>query len=237
MMLRKWWRLGGLLGIALVASWLLKMLGTGVTPPYDDPIGEIRAYWEDDGRRYLVVQYLSLLAMMILFLPYMVALTTMLGRAEAGARTWSRVSFAGGVCFVAVTIAANWIWTALAMGADAISDDAMRTMMYLDAAAFYVGVFPLAVFVTASSLVIVATGAMRKWIAYVGLADGIAVFAAPLTVLEDGSGGPPGLFYFLSLVGAVFWIVATGVSMARRREEPGATLDDEAVTAPAGLAT
>jgi hypothetical protein len=69
----------------------------------------------------------------------MVALTTMLGRAEAGARLWSRVSLAGGVCFVAVTIAANWIWTALALGADAISDDGMRTLMYLDAAAFYIG--------------------------------------------------------------------------------------------------
>jgi hypothetical protein len=228
-MLGKWWRLGGLLGVAFIACWLLKMVGTGVTPPYDDPIGEIRTYWEDDGRRYLVVQYLALLAMMILFLPYMVALTTMLGRAETGARLWSRMSLVGGVCFVALTIAANWIWTALAMGADAISDDGMRTLMYLDAAAFYIAVFPFAVFVTAGSLVIVATGVMRKWIGYVGLADGIALFAAPLTVLEEGSGGPPGLFYFLSLVVAVAWIVATGVSMARRREEPGPIADGAAI--------
>jgi len=228
-MLGKWWRLGGLLGIAFIASWLLKMVGTGVTPPYDDPIGEIRAYWQDDGQRYLIVQYLALLAMTILLLPYMVALTTMLGRAETGARLWSRVSLAGGVCFVAVTIAANSIWTSLALGADAISDDGMRTLMYLDAAAFYIGVFPFAVFVTAGSLVIVATGVMRKWIGYVGLADGIAMFAAPLTVLEEGSGGPLGLFYFLSLVGGAAWVVATGVSMARRREEPGPTPDAAAI--------
>ena len=222
-MVGSWWRLGGMLGIAFVVVWLLKMVGTGVTPPYDDPIGEIREYWEDDGQRYLIVQYLSLLASMILFLPYMVALTTMLGRAEMGARQWSRLSLVGGVCFVAVTIAANWIWTALAIGADAISDDGMRTLMYLDAAAFYISVFPFAVFVTAGSLVIVATGVMRKWIGYFGLADGIALFAAPLVVLEEHSETPLGLFYFLSLVGGVAWIVATGVSMARRREEPGPT--------------
>ncbi len=82
-MLEKWWRLGGILGIALVVVWLLKMVGTGVTPSYDHPIGEIRQYWEDDGQRYLVVQYLSLLALVVFLLPYMVALTTMLGRAEA----------------------------------------------------------------------------------------------------------------------------------------------------------
>ena len=140
-----------------------------------------------------------------------------------------RVTLASGVCFVAVTIAANWIWTALTIGADAISDDGMRTLMYLDAAAFYVAIFPLGVFVTAGSLVIVATGVMRKWIGYVGLADGIALFAAPLTVLEASSGGPLGLFYFLSLVGGAAWIVATGVSMARRREEPGPTPDGAAI--------
>ena len=145
-----------MLGIAFVVTWLLKMVGTGVTPPYDDPIGEIREYWEHDGRRYLVVQYFGLLAAVIFLLPYMVALTTLVGRAERGARLWSRVSFAAGVSFVAITIAINSVWTGLALGADAISDDGMRTLMYLDAAAFYIGVFPLAVFVTASSFVIVA---------------------------------------------------------------------------------
>ena len=219
-MVRSWWRLGGMLGIAFVVVWLLKMVGTGVTPPYDDPIGEIRDYWEDDGRRYLVVQYVGLLSMVIFLLPYMVALTTLLGRAEKGARLWSNVSLAGGVCFVAITIAINSIWTALALGADAISDDGMRTLMYLDAAAFYIGIFPLAVFVAAGSLVIVATGAMRKWLGYVGLADGIALFAAPLVVLEDHSESPLGIFYFLTLVVGAAWVVSTGVAMLRLREEP-----------------
>ena len=219
-MVGSWWRLGGMLGIAFVVVWLLKMVGTGVTPPYDDPIGEIREYWEDDGRRYLVVQYFGLLSGVIFLLPYMVALTTLLGRAEKGAKLWSRVSLAGGVCFVAITIAINSIWTALALGADAISDDGMRTLMYLDAAAFYIGVFPFGVFVTAGSLVIVATGAMRKWLGYVGLVDGIALFAAPLVVLEEHSESPFGIFYFLTLVVGAACVVATGVAMLRLREEP-----------------
>jgi hypothetical protein len=219
-MVGSWWRLGGTLGIAFVVVWLLKMVGTGVTPPYDDPIDEIREYWQDDGRRYLVVQYVGLLSMVIFLLPYIVALTTLLGRAEPDARLWSRVSLAGGVSFVAVTIAANSVWTALAMGADAISDDGMRTMMYLDAAVFYIGVFPFAAFVTGASIVIVGTGVMRKWIGYAGLADGLALFLAPLAVLENHSGGALGLFYFLALVVGAAWVVATGVSMARRRDEP-----------------
>ena len=68
--------------------------------------------------------------MVIFLLPYMVALTTLLGRAEAGARLWSRVSLAGGECFVAVTIAANWIWTSLESEPKRGSEDGMRTLMY-----------------------------------------------------------------------------------------------------------
>jgi hypothetical protein len=219
-MVGSWWRLGGMLGIAFVVVWVLKMVGTGVTPPYDDPIGEIREYWENDGRRYLVVQYFGLLAMVIFLLPYMVALTTLLGRAEKGARLWSNVSLAGGVCFVAITIAINSIWTALALGAGAISDDGMRTLMYLDAAAFYIGVFPFAVFVAAGSLVIVATGAVRRWIGYVGLVDGIALFLAPLVVLEDHSESLLGILSFVAIVVGAAWVVGTGVAMLRLREEP-----------------
>ena len=193
-MVGSWWRLGGMLGIAFVVVWLLKMVGTGVTPPYDDPIGEIRDYWEDDGRRYLVVQYVGLLSMVIFLLPYMVALTTLLGRAEAGARLWSRVSLAGGVCFVAVTIAANWIWTSLAIGADVISDDGMRTLMYLDAAAFYIGIFPLAVFVTAGSLVIDSPLGLFYFLTLVvGAAWVVATGVAMLRLRDEPVDAPVGV--------------------------------------------
>ena len=82
---------------------------------------------------------------------------------------------------------------------------------------------------TAGSLVIVATGVMRKWIGYVGLADGIVLFAAPLIVLEEGLRGPLGLFYFLSLVGG-----ATGSSRPASRwhdgaRSPGPTPDGAAI--------
>ena len=78
----------------------------------------------------------------------------------------------------------------------------------------------MAVFVAAGLLVIVATGAMRKWLGAVGLADGIALFAAPLVVLEDYSESPLGLFDLLALVVGAAWVVATGVAMLRLREEP-----------------
>jgi hypothetical protein len=49
---------------------------------------------------------------------------------------------------------------------------------------------------------------------------GIALFAAPLVVLQDHSDSPLGLFCFFALVAGAAWIVATGVAMLRLREEP-----------------
>ena len=80
---------------------------------------------------------------------------------------------------------------------------------------------PLAVFVTAGSLVIVATGVMRKWIGYFGLADGIAWFAAPPRAPRSTPMGRSDFSTSSRWSGGTAWIVATGVSLARRREEPG----------------
>ncbi len=40
----------------------------------------------------------------------MVAFTSVLGRAEGGAKLWSRVSLIGGVCFIVTELAAGAAW-------------------------------------------------------------------------------------------------------------------------------
>ena len=46
-MLGKWWRLGGLLGIAFIVVWLPAFITKGDTPVFDDPIAETRAWIYD----------------------------------------------------------------------------------------------------------------------------------------------------------------------------------------------
>ena len=219
-MLGKWWRLGGLLGIAFIVVWLPAFLSKGVTPVYNDPIDETREWWQDDGLRYLLAQYVVLLAAMVLLLPFMVALTSMLGRAEGGAKLWSRVSLIGGVCFIATELAAGAAWTALAVGADTLSDDGMVTLMYLDVGAFQIVGFGLAVFVAAASLVIATTGALPRWIEYAGLPLGVALFVTPLAFVDDNPEGFLDLVGFLAFLLTNVWILVIAISMARRRDEP-----------------
>ena len=219
-MLGKWWRLGGLLGVAFIVVWLPAFLSKGTTPVFDDPIDEIRAFWQDHGLRYLLAQYVVLLAAMVLLLPYMVAFTSMLGRAEGGARLWSRVSLIGGVCFIVTELAAGAAWAALAFGADTLSDDGMLTLMYLDVGAYQVPGFGFGVFVAAASLVIATTGALPRWLGYVGLPLGVALLLSPLNITDDSSEGFFDWVTFLGFLLTNVWILATAVTMARRRDEP-----------------
>lgn len=225
-MLGKWWRLGGLLGIAFVVVWIPAYLSKGVTPVYDNPIDETRTWWQDHCLRYLLAQYVVILAGMIFLLPYMVAFTSVLGRAEGSVRLWSRVSLIGGVFFIATQLAAGAAWTALAVGADTLSDDGMRTLMYLDVGAYQVPGFGFGVFVAAASLVIATTGALPRWIGYLGLPLGVALLLAPLNVVDNGSEGFFDWVSFLSFHLANVWILATAVTMARRRDEPLLTPDE-----------
>lgn len=224
-MLGKWWRLGGLLGIAFIVVWLPAFISKGDTPVFDDPIAETRAWWQDHGLRYLLAQYVVLLAAMVLLLPFMVAFTSVLGRAEGGVKLWSRVSLIGGVCFLVTELAAGAAWAALAFGADKLSDDGMRTLMYLDVGAYQVPGFGLGLFVGAASLVIATTGALPRWIGYFGLLLGIALLVSPLAVVDDNPAGPFLVLGFLSFLLTNVWILVIAITMARRRDEPLRTSD------------
>ena len=111
------------------------------------------------------------------------------------------MSLIGGVCFIVMDLVAGAAWTALAVGADTLSDDAMLTLMYLDVGAYQVPGFGFGVFVAAASLVIATTGALRRWLGYVGLPLGVALLLSPLNIVEDSArGGPLDLMTFFAFL-------------------------------------
>jgi hypothetical protein len=117
--LNQWWRIGGLLGIGFVVLFLIGGIALqGETPTYDDPIDEIRAYWEDEGDTYLLGDYLIGLAFLFGWIPLIVSLRALLGRAEGGPQLWSRVAFVGGVITLVFGAIAGLADGALAFGAE-----------------------------------------------------------------------------------------------------------------------
>ncbi|HEY7043326.1 MAG TPA: hypothetical protein VH419_06630 [Nocardioidaceae bacterium] len=226
----KWWRQGGLLGIAFVFVWLVAVLVRGDPPAYDHPVGELRAYWHDHGDRYLVAQYVVVLAALTMLIPYMVAFTTLLGRAEGEPRIWSRISLIGGSLFVAVALAAQSAWAALAIDVDRLSDDAVVTLMQLDQGAYQAPPPLYGLFVAAASIVIVRTRAMSRWLGFMGLAIALGMLLYPLSLLFENPDNVFTLLYFFAYLAGQAWLLTGAIFMLRMREE-------EAVLRPSRLAS
>ena len=168
--LGQWWRIGGICGVAFIIVFLVAGFGIqGESPTYNDPIEEIRAYWENDGQAYLVGDYLLGLATLLLLLPFIVCLRTLLARSEGEPPIWSTVGFYGGLFVIVVAATAAASWTALAFAAENLSDDSLMLLMYLDLGAWNAFPYVIGVWLLFSSFVIVRTGALWKWLGYSGL--------------------------------------------------------------------
>lgn len=216
----RWWRQGGLLGITFVAIWLVVFIVRGEVLAYDEPVSELRAYWQDHGDRYLIAQYVVVIAGLTMLIPYMVALTTLLGRAEGEPRIWSRVSLIGGLLFVAVVLAAGSAWAALAVNVDRLSDDAVVTLMQLDQGAYQAPPPLFGLFIAAASVIIVRTRAMSRWLGFLGLPIAVGMFLYPLSLLNVNPNNVFTLLYFLAYLAGQVWLLASAILMLRLRDEP-----------------
>jgi hypothetical protein len=219
--MQQWWRLGGVLGIAFIVLFIIGgFILQGESPTYNDPIAEIRAYWEDDGQTYLIGDYLIGLAIVLFFLPFLVCLRTLLGRAEGEPQIWSRVCFAGGLLIIAFSAAAAAAWSALAFGAENLDDESLLTLMYLDVGAWNAFPYAIGAFVGAASIVMIQTGVLWRWLGYLGLVVAIAALITPLGILDED---PEDIFDTLGIIpflGLAIWLLLTSIGMLMIKAEP-----------------
>src|SRR3972149_8157913 len=110
----KWWRVGGVAGILFLIMFIVGIVVRGEPPTFDDPVDEIRDWFTDNGEQYLIGDYLTTLAFVFFFLPFLASLRGLLASAEGGPAGWSRVTFAGGITFLGFGAGARPFWGALA---------------------------------------------------------------------------------------------------------------------------
>ena len=221
--LGQWWRIGGACGIIFIVLFLVGGVGIqGEVPMYDASVDEIRAYWEEDGETYLIGDYLLGLAFLFLFVPFASALRGVLARAEGSAQFFSRAGFAGAVIAVVLGGTAGIFWGAMAFGAENLSDDALTTLMYIDVYAFSSLGLGLALFAAASSLAILQTGALWRWLGLFGLLVALGLVISPLAILannpEDSVLGIIG--FIVGYIGILLFILIASIGMIMKKEEP-----------------
>jgi hypothetical protein len=220
---KQWWQVGGGLGIAFIIVFIIgSFILQGEVPLYDDPIEEIREYWVGDGQSYLVGDYLLGLGFLLLFLPFLVILRELLGRAEGELQILSRIAFAAGLIALILGGAATFFWGALAFGdfAETASDDTLRTLMVLNYYGFTGFGLGIGTFVLATSIVFSLTGVLWRWLGWLGIIVAILALISPLGVLSDDSEDVFDILGFIGFIGFAIWLLITSIGMWMRKEEP-----------------
>lgn len=230
-LVRHWWRLGGLSGVAFVVVFVIGVVIQHGVVAYNEPVDEIRDFWVENGQRYLIGDYVLGLAFTLFYIPFFVALTSLLRRAEGGDGIASRVAFVGALSALLWAASASIFWGALGFGdfTASASDETLRTLMTLDHYATSGQPFTFAVFVGGASYVILRTRVLWRWLAYLGGAVVVASLLAPLSILTRGTEDAWELFYTIAFLGLPLWVLAVATAMAARATPPPAY---EGVTVP-----
>jgi hypothetical protein len=223
-----WCRAGGAAGIGFVVVFIVGLVLQGEPPVVDDPVADIRRDWIADGQQYLVASYLLGLAFVFLFIPFVAALLTLLGRAEGDVAIWSRVCMFGAIATILWGAWSGMFWAALAYGdfAESASDETLRTLTVLDFTAVSGATLAYAVFIGGASIVIARTGVLWRWVAYLGgLAVALSV-VAPLTILTTTTDGPLAGIELAAFLLFPLWVLLVGIAMLRQRPVAGLAVHD-----------
>jgi hypothetical protein len=224
-----WWRIGGVAGLIYVVLFVIGAFAlAGDSPSRGDSVEDIRTYFADDGQLYLIGDYLTAIAFLFFFLPFIVTLRTLLGAVEPTPAIFSRLGLIGGVLSVVFGGVGGIFWGALALGiadnAEANNDAIIRTLMELDTYAFATPLnLSLALFVLAFSIVIWETGALWRWLGAIGiLASILNIIGSAWPIDGDEEGVIAAIGFFPGNLLAIIWLVAICINLIRMREPPTA---------------
>jgi len=222
---KQWWRIGGAFGIGFVILFIAGIVAQGDIPMRGDSIEEVRAYFQDDGDMYLVGDYLTGIAIVFLFLPYLVTLRWVLGSGEGWPPIWSWLTVVGGVTMVALGGAGSMTFGTLALSADnpEIDDSSVRLLMEMNSYAFTLFSFGMALFVGSASLVILRTGVIWRWLAGLGLLAALLLVIGAAWPIDGDEEGAIAILGFIGAPATMLFIIISSINMIIRSEEPAPT--------------
>ena len=222
---KQWWRVGGAFGIAFVILNIVGIVVQGDTPMRDDSIEEIRAYFQDDGDMYALGDYLTGIAILFFFLPYLVTLRWVLGSGEGWPPIWSWMTVVGGLVTVALGGAGALAFGTLALSADnpEVDDSSVRLMVEMSTYAFALFSLGMGLFLGSASVVILRTGVMWRWLGGLGLLIAILLIVGAAWPIDGDEEGPLAVLGFIGAPASLLFILISSINMIIRSEEPAPT--------------
>jgi hypothetical protein len=225
--LEKWWKVGGLAGIASVVLLVIPAVLVADEPRYSDSGREIVSWYARHGGRWTLSIFIIGIALTFFLLPFLSALASVLERAEGEPHVWSRVAFASGLLIVAGMVT-GWggegILSYLARDAgEEVARAGVAFALFIYA---IIGLF-VGAFVLSSSLVILKDHVFSPWLGWFGLVVTAVNILGAAAVFDT----PDGFFGVLRTrvapLALAVWIVAVSVGLIR-------IVDPERTAVPSG---
>lgn len=212
-------RITGILGI-LVFVGIAVTLGLTASLPSspDGPIEDVRELLANDGGWVHASNWILAVTVVFLFLPFAAGLRSLLAKKDVDGGMWTRTAYGSAVGMAAVAMAGSIFVasTLLAFEPGSFDDAFLRMIAYAD---FYISSvvisFFIGLFLAATSIVVLRTGALWKWLGWIGLLIAlIGLIGAwwPAT----GNLGALAFIGYLSIPLFAVWSLFAGINLLRK---------------------
>jgi hypothetical protein len=224
-------RLGGMLGIGFLVIFIAAILLQGEGPSTTDSVEEIRAYYTDDGQTYLITDYISGLALVFLFLPFIICLRAVLMRGEPEPRILTTLLFAAGIVTLAVGGAGATSLGTLAMGAqdETLDDSTIKMLMYMSDYGFAGISLGFGLIAVTAGVLMVLTGAVAKWTGYLGMVVAVINVIGAAWVIDGDQEGALAALAVIGLLTFAIWILCVSIMLLRQPQATAAHVEPAAV--------
>lgn len=214
-----WVRVTGILGILFfvgTAIGLALLLPTQPLPT--DPVADIEQYFIDDASLLHTSNWIMGATLVFIFLPFASGLRSFLASRDIDAGMWSRVAFGSAVALVAVTGAGAAFAASAALAVDAgpVDETLLRLMLWADAFVYsFVVALGIGLFLAATSVVLLRTGALARWLGWLGLAIALLCVIGAWWPITGDPDGAIAMLAFLSMPLLAIWTLLAGIDLLR----------------------
>lgn len=206
----RWERLTAASGMLFILVLLVSTFMLPRAPSASAPGTEIAAYFSDHHSAGLVAGYLSGIGA-ILALWFFSVLASVLRRAEGDTGHLWVLALVAGVSTVVVVLGVTAVRTSLYVRTAQEGDPGVVRALYdMSSSALHFASFLLAIFLAAAAMVILRTGALPRWLGWIGLVFAALQLAAAAGVLSD-TGGVGNLSLLALLTFALWTVLASAV--------------------------
>ena len=216
----RWERLAAASGILFVVSLIIQGVLLGTPPKVDDSTATIAAYFTDHRTKLLASWYIVGLGI-VFFFWFLGSLRHTLTQAEGGTGRLSTVAFGAGVAAAALAMVTGGVQTALAFKAAGEGNPAVvRAFFDLSNMVDTMTGFPLAAFILATSVVMIRTSAVSRWLGWAGLLVGLAILISSAAIFpESGPLASKEVVGYIAFILFGVWLLATSIIMVVRKGE------------------